>query len=74
MDEWKFQASIHGVDVSKDGGNKPAPTIESNRDDTLPMFGDPEAYQSMSLEEREAETKKMMKKHQVWSNDPYSKG
>lgn len=58
----RFQAAIHGAKL------KEAPQEASKTGDgVVPLFGDPEDYDSMPQEEREELTKKMMGKHKVWA-------
>jgi hypothetical protein len=58
----RFQAAIHGAELKE----KPQEGSKSGSE-TVPLFGDPKDYDSMSQEEREKLTKKMMGKHKVWA-------
>jgi len=71
----KFDASIQGVDLEKElekqgvdmprkeeGDRKQAPS------NTF-LFGDPEDYEKMPMDDREALTKQMMGKHKAWGKD-----
>lgn len=68
--EWEFHAAIHGVDI---GGNEGTAPVK-DADPAVPLFSDPEDYQSMSLEAKEEATKKMKSKHQRWSGQSFLKG
>lgn len=62
----KFQAALHGVDLDEESkGNKVKQT-----DGSLPMFGDPKDYDSMTPEQREQVTQNMMKKLKRFAQDP----
>ena len=66
----RFQAAIHGAKLKETGR---AFSSEDNLNATVPMFGDPKEYESLSQEEREEMTKKMMGKHKLWAGtaSPY---
>jgi hypothetical protein len=65
----RFQASIHGVKL---GGSERAPTAsDDNLEKIVPLFGDPKDYESMSQEEREELTRKMMGKHKQWASSAF---
>lgn len=75
-EEYRFLAAIHGVDLDKDQSQseKQSPTGEQARDlskveekQGLPIFRDPDEYDHMSQEERDAITKDMLKKHKTWA-------
>lgn len=76
LKEWKFHAGVHGIDI--DGKNTTSSTSTSSTpvqsDPNVPLFGDPESYQSLSDEEREAQTQKMLSKHKSWYNKSFMKG
>ena len=66
--EFKIQAALHGVDLSKDSN------AEGKKESTEPtqsamLFGDPEEYSHLSQKEKEDLTEKMMKKHKAWAGD-----
>lgn len=68
----KFQAGVHGIDLDKEAKkskNKPTKQkfdeIEKKQD--IPLFRDPSEYESMSQEEKEQLTQKMMGKHKQWA-------
>jgi len=69
--DWEFYAAINGIDLGKEQ-RKSAPSAAS--DPVVPLFLDPESYQSMSLEEREAMTTKMKKIHKRWAGQSFLKG
>ena len=60
-EDYKFQASLHGIDTSKesDGLMKDGEVPEGTKRNEF-IFGDPAAYDKMSQEEREELTKNMM--------------
>ena len=64
--EFRFQASIHGAEI-KDDVTKPTQS-DSNKP-VIPLFGNPEAYENMTDQEREEETSKMLNKHRSWSGN-----
>ncbi len=72
MDEWEFQAQIHGIDLGKSPSNSSNTQLQS--DPRIPLFGDPETYQSLSNEDKEVETKKMMSRHRAWAGQSFMEG
>lgn len=64
--EYRFQASIHGVEIKDDVTTKPQ---SDSKEPAIPLFGNPEAYENMSEQEREVLTSTMMNKHQSWSGN-----
>ena len=65
--EFRFQASIHGAEI-KDDVNKPQIQSDSNKP-VVPLFGNPEAYENLSDQEREDLTSNMLKQHRSWSGN-----
>lgn len=65
----RFQAAIHGAKL-KETGRVPA-SSEDNLKKAVPMFGDPKDYESLSKEEREEMTAKMMGKHKIWAGTAF---
>ena len=64
--EYRFQASIHGVEIKDDV----IPQKQSDsKEPVIPLFGNPEAYENLSEQEREELTTTMMNKHQSWSGN-----
>jgi hypothetical protein len=63
----RFQAAIHGAKIKETG----PPTTKDNLDKSVPMFGDPKDYESLSQEEREEMTAKMMGKHKLWAGSAF---
>jgi len=70
-EEYKFQAALVGVDLTS--SEKKASNKE-NAEAEIPLFGDPDDFQSMSVEEKEEMTKKMKGKHESWSGKSFLKG
>ena len=73
LEQWEFQASIHGIDVTGNTSTNSTPT-QTQSEPGMPLFGDPESYQSLSNEEREVATQKMLFKHRVWAGESFKKG
>lgn len=71
--EWEFFAAINGVDLGTGTETKTAPVVQDS-DTSIPLFGDPSDYQSMSLEERQEQTDKMQSKHKSWAGQSFLKG
>jgi hypothetical protein len=65
----RFQAAIHGAKL-KEAGQSFAPSGD-NLKRPVPMFGDPKDYESLSQEEREEMTEKMMGKHKMWAGSAF---
>jgi hypothetical protein len=63
----RFQAAIHGAKLKETG----RPTTKNNLGKAVPMFGDPKDYESLSQEEREEMTDKMMGKHKIWAGTAF---
>ena len=63
----RFQAAIHGAEMKETGQS----STKDNLKKAVPMFGDPKEYESLSQEEREEMTKKMMGKHKVWAGTAF---
>lgn len=63
----RFQASLHGVEIKDD--LKPQNTQSDSKEPVIPLFGNPEAYENMSAQDREDLTSKMMNKHRSWSGN-----
>lgn len=66
-------AAVHGVkldDPFAETGNGKTTSPKVRSTDGF-MFGDPEAYENMPQEDRDAITRKMMQKHRVWNNTGY---
>lgn len=64
--EFKLQASMHGIDFKDDSTGATQSDVDSQK---VPLFGDPEAYDNMSEQEKENLTQKMLGKHRTWSGD-----
>lgn len=64
----RFQAAIHGAKLKETGR---VISSKDNLDKAVPMFGDPKDYESLSQEEREEMTKKMMGKHKIWAGTAF---
>lgn len=68
INEFKFQAMIHGIDLSKHSKNNPPPKQKDKEVIQSPfMFGNPEDYSHMSKEEKEELTQKMLNHHMQWA-------
>jgi hypothetical protein len=65
----RFQAAIHGAKL-KEAGRAPT-SSKDNLGKAVPMFGDPKDYESLSQEEREEMTEKMMGKHKIWAGTAF---
>lgn len=72
--DFKIQAAIHGIDLSKNVENQEEGYTEPKQstpqqpaNQTLPLFRDPDDYAHMSQEERQALTEKMKKQHENWA-------
>ncbi len=63
----QFQAALHGVKLRGVG----QPSTKDNLEKAVPMFGDPKDYDSLSQEEREELTEKMMGKHKIWAGTAF---
>ena len=63
----RFQAAIHGAKLKEFGQTSP----KNNLNKAVPMFGDPKDYESLSQEEREEMTQKMMGKHKIWAGTAF---
>lgn len=63
----RFQAAIHGTKLKE----TKQPSAEGNLEKSVPMFGDPKDFDSLSQEEREEMTEKMMGKHKVWAGKAF---
>ena len=63
VDKRKFQAAIHGAEI------KDAPAVVDKKTDSF-MFGDPDDYKDMPVEERQKLTDIMMGKHKQWGQNP----
>lgn len=64
----RFQAAIHGVKLKETGR---ATSSKDNLKKAVPMFGDPKDYESLTQEEREELTEKMMGKHKIWAGTAF---
>jgi hypothetical protein len=62
-DQRKFQAAIVGATFKDDASEAPA------KKDNF-MFGDPEDYKKIPIEERQKLTESMMSKHKQWGQNP----
>lgn len=68
IEERRFQASIHGIDLSKENKQQNTSTaIEAPKNQSLPIFQDPKEYNHLSTEEKEELTNKMMGHHRKWA-------
>jgi len=67
-DSLRFQAAIHGAKLKESG----RPSSKDNLGRPVPMFGDPKDYESVSQEEREEMTQKMLGKHKVWAGGAFA--
>jgi len=65
--EFRFQASIHGVEL-KDDGEK-SQTQSDSKKPVIPLFKDPETYKNMTDQEREDLTSNMVNDHRSWSGN-----
>lgn len=63
--EYRFQASIHGVELKDD--LKSQTSQSDSKEPVVPLFGNPEAYKNMSDQEKEDLTSQMINKHKSWS-------
>lgn len=59
-DHYKFQASLHGFDISKESDGLTDGAVPEGVKRNEFVFGDPSKYDDMTQEEREELTKKMM--------------
>jgi len=71
--DYKFQAAVHGIDLDKELKKSNRETTEEKlekqqKQQDLPIFGDPDAYDNYSEEEKERITKEMMGKHKQWAS------
>ena len=66
----RFQAAIHGAKLKETGRD----SVKDNLEKTVPMFRDPKEYESLSKEEQEEMTKKMMGKHKIWAGTAFEGG
>lgn len=69
--EYEFQAALHGVSFK--GGSKSKKKDVQSDNPNIPLFGDPEQYATLSAEERENLTQKMLNKHKAWAENPFIK-
>lgn len=65
----RFQAAIHGAKLKET--DRVSVSSKDNLKKPVPMFGDPAGYESLSQEEREEMTKKMMGKHKIWAGTAF---
>ena len=74
--DWEFHAAMNGIDLKAEQGKKENVSSSSSTASKpiIPLFQDPEAYQSISLEEREAMTKEMQGSHKRWAGKSFLKG
>ena len=63
MQERRFLAGIHGINLDKEMKKQTSKTKEEGSF----MFGDPKEYEKMSDEERKKKTNQMMGKHKSWA-------
>lgn len=63
MQERRFQAAIHGINLDKEMKKQ---TMKKKEGSSF-MFGDPKEYEKMSEEEKEKKTEEMMGKHKSWA-------
>ena len=57
-EEIRFQAALRGVNLKDPKA--------AQKDEVVPMFGDPDSYNNLSTEERDKLTEDMMAKHKTW--------
>ena len=71
FDRMKFEASIHGIDLEKElkeqGVEMPKEDGSKAVEAAPFLFGDPEDYKDMPMDEREALTQKMKGQHKTWA-------
>jgi hypothetical protein len=67
-DQLKFTAQVHGAEwKDSPGSNKNTnETVSSSSSEQSFIFGSPDTYASLSKEEREELTQRMMQKHKKW--------
>ena len=58
LESWKNQARIMGAEFKDEPKVSRAP-VESEQHETPTMFGDPESYEHLPMEERKAMTERM---------------
>lgn len=61
-----IQARLHGIEIKTDQKNQAS---QAHVNSEVPLFGDPSEYKSMSEEDREQLTQKMLQKHKVFAKD-----
>lgn len=61
MQERRFQAGIHGINLDKEMKK----IDKKKKEESTFMFGDPKEYEKMSEEERKKKTEEMMGKHKT---------
>ncbi len=66
-EEFKVQAALQGVDIDKDKAIS-SPTASSTKSPSM-IFGDPNEYNSLSKDEAQNLTEKMMGKHKHWAGE-----
>ena len=67
-DRLKFDAQIHGVKFDEKVSVS-APDVKPTKPKGSFVFGDPEAYKDMPMEQREKLTQKMMNRHRIWAQE-----
>jgi len=65
MQERRFQAGIHGINLDKEMKKQ----TKKQKEEKSFMFGDPKDYEKMSEKERKKKTEQMMGKHKAWAGD-----
>jgi hypothetical protein len=72
--DYVIQASFHGVQIDDSKSSSTGTTHrKAVEDPKVPIFRDPEEYKTMSEEDRNAETERMMGLHKRWSGDAINK-
>ncbi len=68
-EKYKFFAALSGIDLDKQNKNKSNvdKLDEQQKKQALPLFRDPKEYESMSQEELNELTNKMMYQHKNWA-------
>ncbi len=66
--EYEIIGAFHGISLSGEKAVPKSELPEGVSDAKTFVFGDPDSYKSMSLEEKEQLTQEMMGNHKQWSS------
>lgn len=65
QEEYNFQATLHGFNIN----DKQTQSVDQKeKEQSLPIFRDPEEYKHMSKEEQDELTQNMKQHHEAWAS------